>query len=141
MEGQLDSDGDGDGGPARGRIDWRTGKPMLACDDAFWQKHEARRREQGLSIPQYCEANGLALSTFRHRVGRLARAEAGVEPAVGGARPKPGDGSGRFVALPPGANASSRSAEIEVRLPGAMTLRVQGTAAQQILDRILAQLP
>ncbi|WP_157866552.1 IS66 family insertion sequence element accessory protein TnpA [Aromatoleum aromaticum] len=140
MEGQLGSDGDSGMGAAGGRIDWRTGKPMVARDDRFWQQHEALRREQGLSIPQYCEANGLALSTFRHRVGRLVRAETDVEPASR-AKSKSADARGQFIALPHGADASSRSAEIEVRLPGTMTLRLQGTAAQQVLDRILAQLP
>lgn len=140
MEGQLGSDGEGGVGAAVGRIDWRTGKRMMARDDGFWRQHEALRREQGLTIPQYCEANGLALSTFRHRVGRLVRAEAGVEPASR-AKSKSADARGQFIALPHGTPPSSRSAEIEVRLPGTMTLRLQGAAAQQVLDRILAQLP
>ena len=50
------------------RIDWRTGKPMPQHDDAFWQDHDRRRREAGLSVPQYCTEHGLALSTYRHRV-------------------------------------------------------------------------
>lgn len=140
MEGHLVSDGDSGVGAAGGRVDWRTGKPMMARGDGFWQQHEVRRREQGLSIPQYCEANGLALSTFRHRVGRLVRAETGVEPASR-AKSKSADAPGQFIALPHGVHASSRSAEIEVRLPGTMTLRLQGAAAQQVLERILAQLP
>lgn len=140
MEGHLGSDGDSVVGAAGGRIDWRTGKRMMARDDAFWQQHEARRREQGLSIAQYCEANGLALSTFRHRVGRLVRAETGAEPASR-AKAKSADAAGHFIALPHGAPPSSGSTEIEVRLPGTMTVRLQGAAAQQVLDRILAQLP
>ena len=47
------------------RIDWRTGKPMPQRDDAFWQDHDSRRREAGLSVPQYCAEHGLALSTYR----------------------------------------------------------------------------
>lgn len=140
MEGHLVSDGDSGIGASGGRIDWRTGKRMESRDDTFWQGHEALRREQGLSIRQYCEANGLALSTFRHRVGRLMCAEAGVEPASR-AKSQSGDARGQFIALPHGAAPSSRGAEIEVSLPGAMTLRLQGAAAQQVLDRILAQLP
>ncbi|CAL94645.1 IS66 family insertion sequence element accessory protein TnpA [Azoarcus olearius] len=139
MEGQLDSEGEVGIGTGIGRIDWRTGKRMMARDDGFWQQHEALRREQGLSIPRYCEANGLALSTFRHRVGRLLRTETGVEPASR-AKSKSADARGQFIALPHGAAPSSGSAEIEVRLPGTMTLRLQGAAAQQVLDRILAQL-
>ncbi|AYH43206.1 hypothetical protein [Azoarcus sp. DN11] len=140
MEGRLVSDGEGGIGTAVGRIDWRTGKRMMARDDTFWQQHETLRREQGLSIPQYCEVNGLALSTFRHRVGRLVRTGAGVEPASR-AKSKSADARGQFIALPHGVDAPSLSAEIEVRLPGTMTLHLQGAAAQQVLDRILAQLP
>lgn len=47
------------------RIDWRTGRPMQMHDAAFWHAHVARRVEQGLSVKAYCEANGLAKSTFR----------------------------------------------------------------------------
>lgn len=140
MESHLVSDGEGGIGTAVGRIDWRMGKRMMARDDRFWQQHESLRREQGLSIPQYCEANGLALSTFRHRVGRLVRTETGVEPASR-TKSKSADAWGQFIALPHGAPSSSGSAEIEVRLPSTMTLRLQGAAAQQVLDRILAQLP
>ena len=78
MDGQLGSDGDSGVGTRGGRIDWRTGKRMVARDEAFWQGLEIRRCEQGLSIPQYCRANGLALSAFPYRVGRLALGEGGV---------------------------------------------------------------
>lgn len=30
----------GSGKQAGVRIDWRTGKPMVSHDDAFWQEHE-----------------------------------------------------------------------------------------------------
>jgi len=57
MDGQLGSDGDSGVGTRGGRIDWRTGKRMVARDEAFWQGLEIRRCEQGLSIPQYCRAS------------------------------------------------------------------------------------
>lgn len=127
MEGQG-LQGDSGVGSEGGRIDWRTGKRMVARDDACWGRHEALRREQGLSIPQYCAANGLALSTFRHRVGRLAHADGGGSAA--GTRPQPTGARGQFIALPHEADQRSRGMEIEVQLPGALTLRLQGTAAQ-----------
>jgi len=49
------------------RIDWRTGRPMLVRDAGFWKAHAARRIEQALSMAAYCDANGLAKSTFRRR--------------------------------------------------------------------------
>lgn len=66
-------------GPLRVRRDWRTGQPMVEHGAAFWREHEQRRVAQGLSVPQYCAANDLALSTFRHRVYGKKR---------GGAKPK-----------------------------------------------------
>jgi hypothetical protein len=54
--------------PLRVRRDWRTGRPMVEHGEAFWREHEQRRVAQGLSVPQYCAAHDLALSTFRHRV-------------------------------------------------------------------------
>ena len=102
-------------------------------DDAFWRSHEQQRRRQGLSIPQYCQATGLALSTFRHRINRLAAAEAAS--AVG-------EAGGRFIAL---AQAAPRvqpdTVELEVVLPESMTLRLHGAAARKVLDRVLARLP
>lgn len=101
-------------------------------DDAFWRSHEQQRREQGLSIPQYCQATGLALSTYRHRIKRLIAAQAGSVCAEAG---------GRFIALErPTPGSPVAAVQIEVVLPDALTLRLQGTAAQQILDRVLARL-
>ena len=102
-------------------------------DDAFWRSHEQQRRRQGLSIPQYCQATGLALSTFRHRINRLAAAEAAS--AVG-------EAGGRFIALAQAApSVQPDTVELEVVLPESMTLRLHGAAARQVLDRVLARLP
>jgi len=102
-------------------------------DDAFWRSHEQQRRRQGLSIPQYCQATGLALSTFRHRINRLAAAEAGSAA---------GEAGGRFIALAqPAPRGQVDAVEIEVVLPESMTLRLHGAAARQVLDRVLARLP
>lgn len=102
-------------------------------DDAFWRSHEQQRCRQGLSIPQYCQATGLALSTFRHRINRLAAAEAGAAL---------GEGSGRFIALAqPAPRVQVDVVEIDVVLPDSMTLRLHGAAARQVLDRVLARLP
>lgn len=49
---------------------------MVQHDDVFWHDHEQRRVEQGVSMPQYCAANGLALSTYRHRVNGKPRSSA-----------------------------------------------------------------
>ena len=55
------------------RLDWRTGRPLVQHDEAFWLDHERQRVAQGRSIPQYCKVNGLALSTYRRRVGGKKR--------------------------------------------------------------------
>lgn len=57
--------------PSRRRIDWRTGKETLCYPRSFWQEHERRRMASGLSISQYCEQHGLALSTLRRWSAQL----------------------------------------------------------------------
>lgn len=110
------------------KIDWRTGKPMVAYDDAFWQEHERRGVEQGLSIRQYCSTHGLALSTYRHRVSGRRRS--------GGARSAPG----AMAASPPFVEVTRSqpmpASVIEVVLQ-CVTLRLTGEPAQQVLARVL----
>jgi hypothetical protein len=114
------------------RLDWRTGQPMLQHDDAFWRDHEQRRLEQGLSVPQYCAANGLALSTFRHRVNGKKRTSATPRPA----KPAPSQPPA-FVAVSTPRPASA--ALVEVALEG-MTLRLSGEAADRVLASVMARL-
>ncbi len=116
--------------PPAQRIDWRTGKPMPQRDDAFWQDHDRRRREAGLSVPQYCVEHGLALPTYRHRVyGRqreVARSATADHP------PTPAT----FLEMKLSAAASTA---IEITLDG-LTVKLQGAAAERVLARVLARL-
>jgi len=111
------------------RVDWRTGKPMLEHDEAFWRDHEQRRLQQGLSVPQYCAAHGLALSTYRHRVSGKKRTSAKAPtstmslPAM------------TFVPVA----AAGEPAVVEVVLQD-MTLRLSGEAAERVLSGVLARL-
>ena len=112
------------------RIDWRTGKPMPQHDDAFWQDHDRRRREAGLSVPQYCAEHGLALSTYRHRVhGRQRKA---AESAAVDHAPRPAS----FVELKLPAEVPSA---VKITLDG-LTVKLQGVAAERVLARVLARL-
>ncbi len=52
----------------RRRLDPRSGKYVLMQPESFWRDHEARRKADGASIPDYCEANGLARATFQRWV-------------------------------------------------------------------------
>ncbi|WP_334166176.1 IS66 family insertion sequence element accessory protein TnpA [Tepidimonas sp.] len=106
------------------RIDWRTGKPMVSHDDAFWQEHEQRRIEQGMSVSQYCAATGLALTTYRLRVGGKKRAQQSATPS--------------FVAITKPA-APAETGTVEVVLQG-MTMRLGGAAAERVLSRVLERL-
>jgi hypothetical protein len=81
----------------------RNGKPMLCRDAAFWQEHERRRLESGLSVPQYCKANGLALSTYRHRI-KGQRSGQGSSAAV--QQPGAAVAAARFVAISAAAPSS-----------------------------------
>ena len=121
--------------PKAARIDWRTGRPMVLQDAAFWKAHGARRIEQGLSIRQYCQANGLALSTFRRRAGERGSARSRVAPAPAGRSPAVAS----FVAV----NAPSRSAEptgVEIETAAGMRVRLAGAAAERLLQQLLAHL-
>jgi hypothetical protein len=112
------------------RADHRTGKPVLLRDAGFWQEHERRRLEQGLSMPAYCKANGLAISTYRYRMNPSSRKSA---VRTGSAKSLP-----KFVAVQaPVAAAMEQSVEV---LAGEMTLRLHGTAAETVLQRVLEKL-
>lgn len=112
------------------RSDHRTGKPVLLRDAAFWQEHERRRLEQGLSMPAYCKANGLAISTYRYRMNPGSR-----KNAVPTASAK---GLPQFVAVQaPFAAAVEPSVEV---LAGEMTLRLHGAAAEKVVQRVLEKL-
>nr|WP_297358074.1 hypothetical protein [uncultured Caldimonas sp.] len=118
------------------RIDWRTGRPMLVHGAAFWKEHAARRMEQGLSVAAYCEANGLAKSTFRRHacaggVGGSQRAGAapGRVPAE----------SSRFVPLH-GTSAPAEALVVELETGDGMKLRLVGSAAERLMQHVLAKL-
>lgn len=116
------------------KTDWRTGKPMVEHGDAFWQEHERRRVELGLSIPNYCSTHGLAISTFRHRVsGRRGGHGAREAPAAPAATAAPVS----FVAVTRGQPAAGATVEIVAQ---GLTLRLCGEAAQQVLARVLERL-
>jgi hypothetical protein len=110
------------------RVDWRTGKPMVQHDEAYWREHERRRLELGMSVRQYCAANDLALSTYRHRVSSKKRASA---------KTTTGSPSPAFVAVTPPPAAAA--AVIEVALDG-MTMRLCGSAAERVLARVIERL-
>ena len=119
-------------GARRVRLDWRTGQAMVQHDDAFWRDHEQRRVEQGVSMPQYCAANGLALSTYRHRVN--GKKGSSARPAA--AKPTPSR-SAAFV--PVSTPQSAGAALVEIALEG-MTLRLSGEAAERVLAGVMARL-
>jgi hypothetical protein len=119
-------------GARRVRVDWRTGQPMVQHDDAFWRDHEQRRVEQGVSMPKYCAANGLALSTYRHRVNGKTRSSA--RPAAAKQTPSR---SAAFV--PVSTPRTEAAATVEIALEG-MTLRLSGEAAERLLAGVMARL-
>lgn len=130
-----ESVGESERGEAAVRIDWRTGRPMVQHDDAFWCGHERRRIEQGLSVPQYCAANALALSTYRHRVSGKKRARAASQ---GRSSSREHVGTAAFVAVAP-PRPEAAAAVVEITLEG-MTLRLHGEAADRVLDQVVGRL-
>jgi len=67
----------------RSRLDPRSGKYVLMQPESFWRDHETRRRANGASVADYCDANGLARSTFQRWVSRLAGGSARRVSPVG----------------------------------------------------------
>lgn len=116
----------------RVRVDWRTGQAMVQHDDAFWRDHEQRRLEQGMSVPQYCAANALALSTYRHRVNGKKRSSS--RPAAAKSTPSR---SAAFV--PVSTPRPEVTSLVEIALEG-MTLRLSGEAAERVLAGVMARL-
>lgn len=114
------------------RVDRRTGQPMLQHDNAFRRAHERQRQEQGMTVPQYCAANGLALSTLRHRVNGKKHMHAHSRPERLAPSQRPA-----FVAM--SAPPPSSSALVEVALEG-MTLRLSGEAADRVVASVMARL-
>ena len=116
------------------RIDWRTGRPVQVKGAAFWKEHEARRIEQGLGVAAYCDANGLAKSTFRRYVttgkagshGADTQAQAPTQPS-------------RFVPLR-GAAVAADAMVVEIESGDGMKLRLGGAAADRLLQHVLARL-
>jgi hypothetical protein len=125
-----------DGAPKQ-RVDWRTGKPMLCRDAAFWQEHERRRQESGMSMPQYCKANGLALSTYRHRITGQ-RSGQGSSAAV--QQPGAAMAAAKFMVIG-AAQPSIEAASAEVSFGGGVTVRFAGAAADALLQHVMARLP
>jgi hypothetical protein len=129
--------------PLRHRVDWRTGKAMVERGDAFWQEHLAT----GMSVPQYCLAHELALSTYRHRVSGRRRGvnTAATATAAGTTIAATARNAASFVALsaPVASKAAATAAQgnesLEISL-GGMTLRLQGEAAVRVLERVMARL-
>lgn len=51
------------GGVRVGRIDHRSGKPVLFHGQAFWAEHLERQRASGLALPAYCVSTGTQISS------------------------------------------------------------------------------
>jgi hypothetical protein len=131
-------------GTVKTRIDPRTGKQIELRPESFWRDHEERRRSRGQSVSQYCEQEGLALSTFRRwssRLGRPSRTRRS-EPR-GGAAVLAQAG---FLSVPirgPSdveAVGAIAAASIEVQVRSGMTVRLYGPAADRAIDAVMAGL-
>nr|WP_015586010.1 hypothetical protein [Comamonas sp. 7D-2]AGJ70660.1 hypothetical protein [Comamonas sp. 7D-2] len=85
-----------------------------------------------MSVPQYCAANALALSTYRHRVNGKTRSSA--RPAAAKSTPSR---SAAFV--PVSTPRPEVAALVEIALEG-MTLRLNGEAAERVLAGVMARL-
>jgi len=130
----------------RRRIDWRTGKETLCHPRSFWEVHERRRTASGLSISQYCNEHGLALSTLRRWSAQLqgrgnARTQKQPREAKASASPT------GFLSVPivPAQNVSGKNWDdarprIEVLTRSGARVRLFGETAERVVQVVMAEL-
>jgi len=130
---------------ARTRVDPRSGKQISLQPESFWREHEGRREAAGQPIPQYCEEQGLALSTYRRWRARLS----GQAPRRMRRQKQPlrePSSQANFLSVPihaPPGVCDPRAmpiAEIEVELRGGVKLRLHGEAARRAIDVVMGEL-
>lgn len=132
----------------RRRVDPRTGKEMLCRPHSFWEEHERQRAASGLSISQYCERHGLALSTLRRWSAKLQGREARRTPRP----PREAQTSANlaaFLSVPivpahddrgASENAPDAHLRIEVLTRSGARVRLFGQAAEQAIRAVMAEL-
>src|SRR5690606_20229288 len=114
---------------------------------SFWEEHERRRIASGLSIAQYCEQHGLALSTLRRwsaqlqgrgtrRTQKQARCEAKAATSPTG-----------FLSVPivttqndSGESAHDARLRIEVLTRSGARVRLFGETAERVIQVVMAEL-
>ncbi len=95
-------------------------------DDGQWQRHVARWRAGGLTVPAYCEAHGLAVGAMRYQIRR--------RPAVEAPAPMP---LARVERVPDAGQSTGRSSGIVIEL-GRARIRVERGADAATLATVLA---
>ena len=130
---------------ARTRLDPRSGKQISRQPESFWRDHEGRREASGQPIPQYCEEQGLALSTYRRWRARLS----GQVPSRTRRQKRPlreSSSQANFLSVPihpSSAAVDPRAlpiAEIEVELRSGVKLRLHGEATRRAIDVVIGEL-
>lgn len=129
----------------RRRVDPRTGKEMLCHPRSFWEEHERQRIASGVSILQYSEQHGLALSTLR-RWSALLQGR-GSRRTQKPREVKASATSTGFLSVPivPGRNDSGENAHearppIEVLTRSGVRVRLFGETAERVVQVVMAEL-
>jgi len=132
--------------PSRRRIDWRTGKETLCHPRSFWREHDRRRAASGLSIAQYCEQHGLALSTMRRWSAQLQGRGARRAPKAA-REAKVAAGPSGFLPVPivparndSGENPHDARPRIEVLTRSGARVRLFGETAERVMQVVMAEL-
>lgn len=124
------------GDPPRGEaVDSNQGRDSAERDDAFWLAHDERRRNQGMSVRQYCHDNALALSTYRYRLAKHRRTNDATQFDIAPAKAS----ASSFIAI--GVPASQTvTSDVEIALAAGITMRLTGASAERVLARVLERL-
>jgi len=136
----------------RTRIDPRSGKVLQMHGAGFWREHVEAHRRSGLTVRQYSEAQGLALSTFRRWCSNLNGPKGARTPGAMRRNPKPVSlmGESTFLSVPihksgaqagasACATATATATTVEVMLAG-MSVRFGGGPGAQVIEAVTATL-
>lgn len=134
--------------PLRTRVDPRTGKEMVCRPRSFWEEHERQRAASGLSIAQYCERHGLALSTLRRWSAHLqGRSTGSRQKRAREAKAAPSPTEFLSVPIVPAhndfggnGNAHDGCAPIEVLTRSGARVRLFGETAERAIQVVMAEL-
>ena len=128
----------------RTRIDPRSGNVLAMHSAPYWRDHEERRIRAGLSIREYSELHGLALSTFRRWSSKLAggRNQRRRAPGTKSAVPATASQPAAFLSIPIRQEPACVDADVSVQivLGADVQVTLTGPAATRVIEAVMLRM-